>query len=224
MYKVLRTITDSFSLRELLRVSTPQNHLYYDLGAITKAITRPETVALMESGQLYGDYGHNVRERGLKATGSLRLPEYDEIKDPDGSIRRVKVIPACRTVSISLDDDVITHQQEILDTPAGRLVNALEESGAGGWSWACFGHAPAGRAMVRFFEGLDYVLQPNFLSLSRKAELPADMLSKASRATPEKAVKFSEHALILEDAGRTNTRIAMPTGYRFAPQKVRYFG
>lgn len=222
MYKVLREIVDSFSLRELLRVDTPQNGNYYDLGSVAKAIRNPQTVALMESGQLLGYYGHDHREKALEETGSLRLPEYRET-EVDGRIIRVKNVPATRTVAISLDGDVITHRQQILDTEPGRLVDSLESSNVGGWSWACVANSPAGRAIVSMFEGIDFVLRPNFLSTRRKAELPEDMRKSTRLAVPQTST-FNEPSLIFEDGGRTKSRIALPRNNGFAPRQVRYFG
>ncbi|MCV4783918.1 hypothetical protein OFM36_31255, partial [Escherichia coli] len=72
-------------------------------------------------------------------TGKLEVPETSVIM-VEGRPVVIDNVPACRTVAISVDDNgIVTHTQEILNTEPGKIVAAMIESRAGGWSWATGG-------------------------------------------------------------------------------------
>ena len=161
-----RTVTDKFSLRDLVRKYTPQNGRKYILDAVHNAISSKRATERMELGEMYGYYGHGRREQHYNKTGDLRLPEFT-ILMMEGQPIPVNNVPSNRTLAISLDGDIVTHTQEILDTDTGRIVNGMERGNIGGWSWATDGRVSAQGAFVRLFEGFDYVTTPNFISLNR---------------------------------------------------------
>ncbi|HAV1601583.1 TPA: head processing protein [Enterobacter hormaechei subsp. xiangfangensis] len=171
MAKSLRTVTDRFSLVDLYRQHTTQNGRNYLIDAVASVITRPDTQERMKLGELYGYYGHGRREQHYNKTGSIRLPETSVIM-VEGAPVIVDNVPSNRTVDISVSEDgIVTHTQEILDTPTGQIVDGMERSQAGGWSWATKGGTQGGRAIVREFAGFDFVTIPNFISLDRVATM-----------------------------------------------------
>lgn len=173
----LRTVTDRFSLTELFRKNTYQNGRNYLISAVANILNSPETQERMKLGELYGYYGHGRREHHFNKTGSIRLPETSVIM-VEGAPVVVDNVPSNRTIAISISPDgVVSHTEEILDTPTGQIVNGLEKSNAGGWSWATKGGIQSGKAIIREYAGCDYVGIPNFLSLDKMAmmtESPAD--------------------------------------------------
>ncbi|MEB2478219.1 head processing protein [Citrobacter freundii] len=169
MNKGLRTVTDRFSLTELFRKNTYQNGRQYLVSAVSDIFNSPETQERMKLGELYGFYGHGRREAHFNKTGSIRLPETSVIM-VEGAPVVVDNVPSNRTLDISVSPDgIVSHTQEILDTPTGQIVNGMEKSQAGGWSWATKGGTQNGKAIIREYAGMDYVGIPNFLSLDRVA-------------------------------------------------------
>ncbi|MCV5869859.1 head processing protein, partial [Escherichia coli] len=72
--------------------------------------------------------------------------------------------------AISVDDNgIVTHTQEILNTEPGKIVAAMIESRAGGWSWATGGRESGKIAVTTSFHGVDYVTTPNYISLDHPA-------------------------------------------------------
>lgn len=166
-YQTARTVTDSFSLRKLIRKHTPQNGRKYLLDAVAAVISSPLARERMALGEMFGYYGHGRREQHYKETGDLRLPEFTTMI-VDGKPIQLNNVPASRTVDITLNGDIVTHTQEILSTETGDIVNSMEAGSIGGWSWVTAGpdRGLAG-AIARKFEGLDYVTTPNFISINK---------------------------------------------------------
>lgn len=167
MTKTLRAVTDRFSLVDLYRKHTTQNGRNYLIEAVNQAINNPETQERMRLGELFGYYGHGRREQHYSKTGSITLPETSVLM-VEGKPVIVENVPSNRTVAISVSPDgIVSHTQEILDTPIGQIVDGMERSMAGGWSWATKGGTQGGKSIVREFAGFDYVTTPNFISLDR---------------------------------------------------------
>lgn len=173
----LRTVTDRFSLTDLKRKNTYQNGRKYLVSAVSDILNSPETQERMKLGELYGFYGHGRREAHFNRTGSIRLPETSVIM-VEGAPVVVDNVPSNRTIDISVSPDgVVSHTQEIIDTPTGLIVDGMERSKAGGWSWATKGGSQAGHAIIQEYAGMDFVGIPNFISLDRMAlmtESPED--------------------------------------------------
>ncbi|MBW6101644.1 head processing protein [Escherichia coli] len=124
-----------------------------------------ETQEGLRLGELFGYYGHGRRQ----LTGKLEVPETSVIM-VEGRPVVIDNVPACRTVAISVDDNgIVTHTQEILNTEPGKIVAAMIESRAGGWSWATGGRESGKIAVTTSFHGVDYVTTPNYISLDHPA-------------------------------------------------------
>ncbi|WP_419238293.1 hypothetical protein ACN08P_23500 (plasmid) [Photobacterium leiognathi subsp. mandapamensis] len=164
MANILQTVTDKFNLFNDGR-KLSANHRNYILSAVKEMISSPRTQELLRLGEAYGYYGHQNRKRANK----LDLSET-EVINVNGKPVVVENVPACRTTDITVDESgVVTHTQEVLDTPTGRLVDDLIKSSAGGWSWATGGRDTAEASITRSYHGMDYVLQPNYISLNHPA-------------------------------------------------------
>lgn len=161
MKKVLRTVTDKFSLLSDGR-HIGANKRNYLLESVRSMIESPQTQERLRLGEAFGYYGHQSRQRANK----LDIGETEMI-EINGKMVLVENVPASRTIELSVDSDgVVTHTEEVLDTPSGRLVDSLIGSAAGGWSWATGGKDTPQASITRSYHGMDYVLQPNFLSLN----------------------------------------------------------
>ncbi len=168
--QALRTVTDRFSLVDNIRKHTPHNGRNYLMSAIRATINSPEVQERINLGEMFGYYSHTNRALYHKETGSLDLPEVCYVTI-DGKPVMLKNVPSNRTLEISIDDDgIIEHTQEILDTDPGHIVDGMERSMAGGWSWAT-GGSDAALSRVSSFHGFDYVTTPNYISLNRKAAM-----------------------------------------------------
>lgn len=166
--QTLKTVTDRFSLVEKIRKYTPQNDRNYVVESVRRTFNAPETKERIALGELFGYYGHGRRAMHYNKTKSLNLPEVSVVM-VEGKPVVLENVPSNRTVDVSIDDNgIVTHTQEILDTDPGRIVQGMEKSGAGGWSWATQG--PDGTvSLVNSFHGFDYVTTPNYISLDKKS-------------------------------------------------------
>lgn len=165
-HKTLKTHTDRFSLYRKVRKGK-QNNRNYMLEAVKAMINHPETQEGLRLGELYGYYGHSRRQ----ITGKMELPETAVVM-VEGKPIVIDNIPACRTIALSVDaDGIVTHTQEILDTPTGRIVAAMLESRAGGWSWVTTGRDSPSVSIPKNFFGFDYVKNPNFISQDHPAAM-----------------------------------------------------
>ena len=168
--QALRTVTDRFSLVDNIRKHTAHNGRNYLMSAIRATISSPEVQERINLGEMYGYYSHTNRALYHKETGNLDLPEVCYVTI-DGKPVMLKNVPSNRTLAISIDDEgIVEHTQEILDTEPGHIVNGMERSMAGGWSWATGGSDTA-ISRVTSFHGFDYLTTPNYISLNRKAAM-----------------------------------------------------
>lgn len=54
----------------------------------------------------------------------------------DGKPVTLENLSSNRTLDVSVNvNGVVTHVQEILDTDPGNIINVMNRSSAGGWSW-----------------------------------------------------------------------------------------
>lgn len=165
-HKVLKTHTDRFSLYRKVRKGK-QNNRNYMLEAVKAMINHPETQEGLRLGELFGYYGHSRRQ----ITGKMELPETAVVM-VEGKPVVLDNVPACRTISINVDDEgVVTHTQEIFDTPTGRIVAGMLESRAGGWSWVTTGRDSPTVSIPKNLYGFDYVLTPNYISKDHPAAM-----------------------------------------------------
>lgn len=155
-------VDDSFNINKEGRMGG--NGRRYVLHAVRNMLESPATQEGLRLGELYGYFGHGIRQ----ATNKMRPSEL-EVVMLNGKPVAIQNVPSNRTVQISIDDDgTVHHTQEILDTPSGQIVQSMIDSGAGGWSWACSGATSGGADYPNSFFGFDYVNQPNFVPLDRQ--------------------------------------------------------
>jgi hypothetical protein len=170
--KVLRTVTNRFSLFNDGRALNA-NKRNYVIKSVQDMIASAQTQELLRLGEAYGYYGHGNRRRANK----LSLGETEVIM-MDGKPVVVENVPSNRTVNITCSDDgIVEHTEEVLGTPSGRIVDSMIESTAGGWSWATGGRDTRAQSITRSYHGMDYVLQPNYLSLTH----PSMMMESADQ-------------------------------------------
>lgn len=167
--KSLKTVTDRFSLVDSIRRHTPQNERNYLLKSVRATLTDPRVKEHIALGEMYGYYGHGRRAMQYAKNGRLTLDEVSVVM-VDGKPVTLTNVPSNRTLQVDIDDNgIVTHTQEILDTDPGRIVQGMESSNAGGWSWATSGDDSSWRSVVTGFYGFDYVTTPNYISLDRKS-------------------------------------------------------
>ncbi|PHM51887.1 head processing protein [Xenorhabdus hominickii] len=217
----LLTVTDRFSVIDNIRKHTPQNARNYVLSSVKASLESDEVKERMALGELFGFYGHSRREEHYKRTGELRLPETSIIMI-DGKPVVIDNVPSNRTVAVSIDDaGIVSHTQEILDNDSGRIVQGMERSRAGGWSWVTGGSDSPWKSVVRRFYGFDYVTTPNYISLDREimmSESVSDRQSHIVRTfvnagfTESAAIdlsahfeKMREHDMMIESVNRAQT-------------------
>lgn len=162
--KPLKRIKDRFSLFNDGR-KLDSNKRNYIVKAVQQMINNERTQEQLRLGESFGYYGHGPRQRANK----LDIGET-EIIMIKGKPVVVDNIPAGRTISISCNDEgIVDHEQEFLDTATGRIALSMWESAAGGWSWATGGDDTKRASITKSYHGMDYVKQPNYLSLNHPA-------------------------------------------------------
>lgn len=137
------------------------NHRKYVLENAMNIASSDATREKIRLREAFGYYGHGRRILARK----MRLQEVEAVKMPDGSSVVLSNIPSNVTTSLIIEDDgTVRHTQEILTTETGQIVESLNRSKVGGFSWACPG-ADGGSSRATTlsgFEGFDYVLNPGF--------------------------------------------------------------
>lgn len=160
--KVLKTVTDSFSLFRSGR-KFGANERQYIVKSVQNVLNNPEVIEKMQLGEMYGYWGHGRRE----AVGRIDVRET-EVVHIDGKAVVYDNVPSHRTIScICNDDGTVEHTEEIFTTIPGESVSKAVDDSFGGWSWATSGDSS--RGFVRAFSGFDYVLRPNYLSLNHSS-------------------------------------------------------
>lgn len=160
---VLRTETDRFDLFNDGR-TIGANKRNYIIKTVQDTIASPITQELLRLGEAYGYYGHGNRE----LAGKSLLTEQTVVVIK-GVPTVIDNVPSNRCISISCSDDgVVEHTEDIVSTPTGIIVDSMIESKMGGWSWAMSGYELGKGSFARNFAGVDYVLNPNYLSLNHQ--------------------------------------------------------
>ncbi|WP_230656878.1 hypothetical protein [Psychrobacter sp. I-STPA10] len=127
-----------------------------DIRSMVNQINSPATQELVESGDLYGYNGHEIRARfGMN-------PPDKYVNPTTGTV--INIEPAIRTIKLSADGDGnVTTQHEFIDTNDGRYAHKLYKANAGGFSSAINRRrGKNGLYEVTGFYGYDYVRQPNY--------------------------------------------------------------
>jgi hypothetical protein len=127
-----------------------------DIKSMVDRINASDTQELVNSGDMFGYYGHELRGRfGMNPPDVWLNPNTGE---------SIRIEPAIRTVKLSADNDGnVSHQQEFLDTDTGKYSERLYANNAGGFSSAVMRKmGEAGKYGITSFDGFDYVRQPNY--------------------------------------------------------------
>lgn len=170
--KTLKRVKDRFSLFNDGR-KLNANKRNYIVKAVQNMIASTKTQELLRVGEAYGYYGHQPRTRAKR----LDIGETEIIMIKDRPVV-VENIPSNRTISISCSDDgIVEHEEEFFETEMGRIALSMWESGVGGWSWAIGGLDSPKISLPKTFYGMDYVKNPNYLSLDH----PSMMLESNDR-------------------------------------------
>lgn len=159
---VLKTVTNSFNLKDHGR--SDGNGRGYLIDSVRRMRNSPLFNERLKLGELYGYFGHNLRQ----LAGKMDLDETTIVQF-EGKPVVIETVPSNRTVAFEVSDDgVVTHTQEILDTPSGRAVAAMLDAGVGGWSWAVNGIQGIAGAIARTFHGFDFVKHPSYIDLEKQ--------------------------------------------------------
>lgn len=148
----IRTEVISYNLNDRGRDFTGVDRKI-DIEATMGLINGPVVQEGVRKGDIFGYVGHTFREKyGLD-------PSETQI---DGG-KTVVLEPAVRTVMIkAYPDGTLKHQQEFLDTAAGRIAARLYQSKAYGFSSVFFAPEINGLRTPRNFFGMDFVRNPNY--------------------------------------------------------------
>lgn len=149
-----KTAKITYSVKERGYQFNGANRDDVDIPSLVKLINSPKTQELVQSGNILGYYGHQVRE-----LYGLNPPETVYI---DG--KQILIEPALKTIYLKADDDgTITHQQEFLTTDSGEQAYRLYKSNAGGFSTAIYApYNSYGKREAQAFYGADIVFTPNY--------------------------------------------------------------
>lgn len=172
-----------------------------DIRSIVNRINAPDVQELVNSGDMYGYYGHEIRARfGMNPPDKWVNPKTGEI---------IRIEAALRTIELSADNDGnVSTRHEFMDTEDGKYVQSLYLGKAGGFSSAMSRRmSSTGKYEVTSFNGFDYVRQPNyntnrgdgmFDSLFWLDEADELVFDSMSSLTPERAAIMSalESAII----------------------------
>lgn len=157
----MRIVESSFNIFEHGR--TTHNNRPYLLAAVKRIIESDKVQEALKLEELYGYYGHGKRQMAAKLT-----PSEVEVVTVKGKQVVIDQVPSNVCVGLSVDDKGnVTHKQRILDTNTGLIVDAMESSGVGGWSWAASGDANN----FKGFGGFDYVKKPSYISNEKRTKL-----------------------------------------------------
>ena len=132
-------------------VGTDRSNL--DVGAMVNIINSPMVQERVGSNDLYGYYGHQVRQRF-----GMNPPETVDI---DGKM--VYLEPSFKTTALSADrDGNVTHQAEFLENESGEFARKQYLAKVGGFSTAVNYKKDNNKLIPSGFFGFDYVLAPNY--------------------------------------------------------------
>ena len=145
----------TYNIKERGRTHAGKDRSNVNIRSMVDAINSPATQELVDTGDMYGYYGHELR-----ALYGMNPP--DTVMTDDG--REIRIAPAIRTIKLTANSNGdITHQQEFLENEAGEYAYQQYKAGIGGFSSAC-GFKPMmdGTRVVQGFYGYDYVRNPNY--------------------------------------------------------------
>ena len=153
MSRITKKIT--YNIADRGRKHVGQDRSNVNIRSMVDAINSPATQELVNSGDLYGYYGHELRQL-------YGMTPPDTVVTQDG--REIRIAPAIRTVELSADSNGnVTHRQEFLENETGEYAYQQYKAKVGGFSTAVmFEPTRTGVRNVSGFYGFDYVRTPNY--------------------------------------------------------------
>ncbi|WP_410472108.1 hypothetical protein ACGTJS_11045 [Faucicola mancuniensis] len=153
MSRTTKAIT--YNIAERGRKYVGQDRSNVDIGSMVDMINAPATQEMVNTGDMYGYYGHEIR-----MLYGMNPP--DTVVTDDG--REIRIAPAIRTIELSADKNGnVTHREEFLSNEAGEYAYQQYKANIGGFSTAVnFAPSANGMRYVNGFFGFDYVRNPNY--------------------------------------------------------------
>ncbi len=189
MSRITKSIT--YNLGQRGRTHAGQDRSTLNIASAVKFINSDLVQELVQTGDLYGFYGHEVR-----ALYGMSPP--DTVISDDG--REIRISPAIRTVSLSADDTGnVTHRQEFLENEAGEYAYQQYKAKIGGFSSAMnFVQSRDGSHQVTGFFGFDYVRNPNYATNTSHGQF--DSLNPATQQILKQAIisQYDNMSLVVE--------------------------
>ncbi|SDC28816.1 hypothetical protein [Acinetobacter boissieri] len=144
-----------YNLHDRCRSYTGIDRSNVDFMSMINLINHQATQEMVESGQMLGFYGHQVRQRfGMTPPESVPI---------DGKM--VYLEPAFKTIALTADrDGNVTHQAEFLNNDSGEFARRQYLAKVGGFSTAVNYKRCNTQLIPSGFFGFDYVTQPNYTS------------------------------------------------------------
>lgn len=183
--------TDSFCLLKNAR-KIGANERNYAINKVDQLFKSPRVQQALELRELYGYYGHGLREK----IGKLRVPEMVVIMH-EGKPVVLNAAPSnvCVDLSIDTDTGIITHTEEVFEeSDGGKVVASMIRGKIGGWSWATGGDESA-ICITNAIAGFDYVKMPNYISIFHPAS-KGMMLESASGGSGAGGRQYSEQGVM----------------------------
>ncbi len=147
-----RTGVIRYNLNETGRTFTGQSRKI-DIDAAIRVVNGPLVQEAVAKGDVQGYIGHQYREKF-----GLQVPETVIV---DG--KQVVLEPCVKTIYIKVyPNGDLEHEQEFLDTAAGRVGERLWESKAYGFSSAFYAPDEGGLRTIKAYFGMDLVRGPNY--------------------------------------------------------------
>ncbi|MDO4440564.1 MAG: hypothetical protein Q4B81_00090 [Moraxella sp.] len=191
MSRVTKLIT--YNLKDRGRKYAGQDRSNLDVASAINYINSDVVQELVNTGDLYGFYGHEVR-----ALYGMTPP--DTVISDDG--REIRIAPAIRTVALSADDDGnVSHRQEFLENEAGEYAYQQYKAKIGGFSSAMnFMPMRDGRRQVTGFFGFDYVRNPNYATNTSYGQF--DNLNPIAKNALKQAIiaQYDNMGLVVEQS------------------------
>lgn len=147
-----RTGVIRYNLNETGRTFTGQSRKI-DIDAAIRVVNGPLVQEAVAKGDVQGYIGHQYREKF-----GLQVPETVIV---DG--KQVVLEPCVKTIYIKVyPNGDLEHEQEFLDTAAGRVGERLWGSTAYGFSSAFYAPDEGGLRTIKAYFGMDLVRGPNY--------------------------------------------------------------
>lgn len=162
-----------------------------DVDATMRLVNGPEVQEAVSKGDIVGYVGHQYREKfGLDTPETVIVDGKAVVLEPNTKTIYIKCYP----------NGDIEHEQEFLDTAAGRVGQRLWESGAYGFSSVFYAPDEGGLRTPRNYFGMDLVRGPNFDANRGNTGAMLDSISAGGNSG---LCDFAaEHAALLDSVDR----------------------